>query len=143
MKPVVIAGLALVAVLFLVMPALACDIPDEPLTQGYWKNHPGEWASEEKFSNFFKSGDSYLGVLKTPTRGNAYYILAHQHIAAYLNGAAWTEIGSIREVWWEAKSLFCTYGPDEIARMKGNDPVRRQFVSLAETLDAFNNGHYS
>ncbi len=142
MKLRIISGVILVMMLLLVMPAVACDIPDDPLTQGYWKNHPEEWASEEKFDNFFKSGDCYLDVLTTPTKGNAYYILAHQYIAAYLNGAAWSTYASpsVNAAWWQAKDLFCMYSPDDIAAMKGNDGVRRQFISLAETLDKFNNG---
>jgi hypothetical protein len=142
MKLWIISGAALIMMLLLVMPAVACDIPEDPLTQGYWKNHPEEWACEEKFDNFFKSDDCYLGVLKTPTKGNAYYILAHQYIAAYLNGA-YLRVSSGYDAWDDARILFCTYSPDDIAAMKGNDPVRRQFISLAETLDKFNNGCYS
>jgi hypothetical protein len=142
MKLWIISGAALIMMLLLVMPAVACDIPEDPLTQGYWKNHPEVWACEEKFDNFFKSGDCYLGVLKTPPKGNAYYILAHQYIAAYLNGGAWSKYAppSVCEAWDDARILFCTYTPYEIAAMKGNDRVRRQFISLAETLDKFNNG---
>ncbi|MDG6258043.1 MAG: hypothetical protein QCH35_10665 [Methanomicrobiaceae archaeon] len=146
MKLWIISGLALIAVLVLVMPACACEFPDKPLTQGYWKNHPGDWPylDEWDYDNFFLSGDCYLGVLKNPTKGNAYYILAHQFIAARLNGAPWTSSDSVNTAWKEeALPLFCTYTPKQVAAMKGNDPVRQEFISLAELFDKYNNGYYS
>jgi len=145
MKLWIISGLALIAVLLLVMPAVACDFPDEPLTQGYWKNHPEDWPYLEKFDydNFYKSGDCYMEVLKTTTKGNAYYILAHQFIAARLNGAPWTSPDSVDKAWWDAWQLFCTYSPDEVASWKGNDGDRQKFICLADILDKYNNGYYS
>jgi hypothetical protein len=145
MKLWIISGVAFVMLMLLVMPVVACDFPDCPLTQGYWKNHPGDWPYLEKFDygTFYKSGDDYMCVLETPTKGNAYYILAHQFIAARLNGAPWTTPDEVDKVWWEAWELFCTYSPCEIAEMKGSDPVRKKFICLADILDKYNNGCYS
>jgi hypothetical protein len=40
-----------------------------------------------------------------------------------------------------AETLFSTYTPAQVAAMRGNNPVRQQFISLAYTLDQYNNGY--
>jgi len=53
---------------------------------GYWKRHPHAWPSRfDPHATFYASGKSWIEVLTTPPRGDAYYILAHQFIAAGLN----------------------------------------------------------
>jgi hypothetical protein len=117
----------------------------EPHTQGYWKNHPDAWPCPMFGVNyedsFFHSGQDWMEVLQTaPKGGNAYYLLAHQYIAATLNWwqddcywAPWDELE-------EANELLSTYTPAQIAAMKGNDPVRQKFICLADYLDKYNNG---
>jgi hypothetical protein len=123
------------------------------LTQGYWKTHSefgpapydDTWALLPNGADtpFFLSGQSYYEVLWTAPKGNAYYILAHQYIAAELNVLNGASIPSeALDAWNEAAALFNTYTPEEVAEMKGKNGngLRAQFVALAEILDAYNNG---
>jgi hypothetical protein len=116
------------------------------LTQGYWKTHSGygpapyddTWAVLGEDTPFFLSGQSYYEVLWTPPAGNAYYILAHQYIAAelnFINGADATEVQTEFD---SAASLFTTNSPDYVAGLKGN--AKKAWVSLAAVLDYYNNG---
>lgn len=111
------------------------------LTQGYWKTHPSAWP--EGFSSsgsFFSSSKTWLEVLWTaPKGGNAYYILAHQFIAAKLNLAAsggGTAPTEIQEALDWAESFFSSKSPSE--RLSRAD--RDQAIAYAGTLDRFNNG---
>ena len=120
------------------------------LTQGYWKTHSeygpaakpdATWAEVGgPDAAFFLSGQTYLEVLNTAVKGNAYYILAHQFIAAELNMYAGAYLGEVADEFSEAADLLALYTPDQIAAMKGNNPVRKMFVELGEMLDKFNNG---
>ncbi|WP_438318692.1 hypothetical protein ACP6EK_04875 [Candidatus Caldatribacterium sp. SIUC1] len=107
-------------------------------TLGYWKNHPGMWpAGSNPRAEFFKSGQTWLEVLKTPPRGNAYYILAHQYIAAQLNilnGASSTSEVNEAIAW--AKEFFGEYGPTSTIPRD----VRNLATSYASLLDEYNNG---
>lgn len=116
------------------------------LTQGYWGTHSSKgpakydatWAALEN-TTFYLSGTTYYGVLQLPTKGNAYYILAHQFVAAKLNilkGAtapAGFNMGAV-------ETFFQTYTPAQVGAMKGSAPVRAQAIAWATTLDAYNNG---
>jgi len=68
------------------------------LTQGYWKTHSlahnngkqydDRWlniGAEGENTDFFYSGESWITVFWTAPKGNAYYNLAHQYMAAKLN----------------------------------------------------------
>ncbi len=65
-------------------------------TQGYWKTHneyatsPGlelDWPAPYDEDDLL-CGQTLLDILKTPPRGDAWLILAHQYIAARLNIAS-------------------------------------------------------
>jgi hypothetical protein len=120
----------------------------DPLTQGYWKNHPENWPSPleglESIVNyeesFFSSGQDWMTVLQTsPKGGNAYYTLAHQYIPAVLNmySGEWVPYDEIEQ----AGELFADpeNTPAKIGKLKGNDPLRQQFIDLAAYLDDYNN----
>ncbi len=120
-------------------------------TQGYWKTHskygPAKpynttWQKIGENTTFFKSSKTYYQVITTPpSGGNAYYILAHQYIAAKLNilgGASAPK--EVTEAIMKAEELFQKYTPAQIAALNGSSSVRKQFISLAETLDKYNNG---
>jgi hypothetical protein len=121
------------------------------LTPGYWKTHSiygpapydDTWALIGEDTPFFLSEQSYYEVLWTPAAGgNAYYILAHAYIAAelnFLNGADPTDVQAAFDA---ATALFETYTPAEIAALRGpsGNALRSQFIDLATTLDAYNNG---
>ncbi|MEN3202878.1 MAG: hypothetical protein ABDK87_04025, partial [Atribacterota bacterium] len=88
---------------------------------------------------FFLSGQTYYQVLKTsPSGGNAYYILAHQYIAAklnILNGASSTEEVDAALTW--AEKFFSAYTPTS----KLSKSVRNEALYYAGILDRYNNGY--
>jgi hypothetical protein len=142
-------------------------------TQGYWKTHSehgpapydATWAELDSGADtpFFLSGQSYVEVLWTaPKKGNAYYILAHQWIAAYLNVLSGASIpDNVLNAWLEAEDLFETYTPTEIAALKStaaageasdrarsrlksqptDGGLRRDFIDLAGILGMYNEGY--
>lgn len=121
------------------------------LTPGYWKTHSEHgpapyddtWAMLPNGADtiFFLSEQTYHEVLWTsPRRGNAYYILAHQYIAAELNVLNGAVIpGDVLDAWNEATGLFETYTPHDIGSRQ-NREVRARFIELASMLDDYNNG---
>jgi hypothetical protein len=125
------------------------------LTQGYWKTHSeygpapydDAWAllgDDGADTPFFESGLSYYDVLWTsPKGGNAYYILAHQYVAAELNKLNGAVMPSeVQDAFDEATGLFETYTPAEVLSMKGKNgnTLRAQFINLAGTLASYNEG---
>ncbi len=119
-------------------------------TQGYWKTHSlagpapydNTWATLPQGSNttFYNSGDTWLGVFNTPPAGNAYYQLAVQFMAATLNGYAGANQGAVSGAMASATTLFNNYTPAQVAALAKKSAVRAQFLSLAGTLDNYNNG---
>jgi hypothetical protein len=120
-------------------------------TQGYWKTHSefgpapydDTWAELASGAStvFFLSGQTYYQVLWTPPRGNAYYILAHQYIAAQLNmlggASAPTEV---EQAFDQTTALFQTYTPAQIAALSGGSDLRHLFIALGGTLGDYNEG---
>lgn len=135
---------------FNVMCAPGCT-----LTQGYWKTHSREgkapydetWAllpgGLQEDTVFFQSGQTWYQVFWTAPKGNAYYNLAHQYMAAklndYNNDAALP--APVAQAISDAETLLAGKTPAQVAALKGNDPVRAQFISLAGTLANFNEGN--
>jgi len=122
------------------------------LTPGYWKTHSGygpapydeTWVLIGEDTVFFLSGQTYYQVLWTPpSGGNAYYILAHQYIAARLNSLNGADFSAAQAAFDQATGLFNVYTPAQIAALKGKagNELRALFISLAETLDDYNNGY--
>ena len=115
------------------------------LTQGYWKTHSkygpapydDTWALIGEDTKFFSSGLSWYQVLWTPpAKGNVYFILAHQYIAAklnILNGADGSAVSSYLA--W-AESFFNTYTPSSTLPKA----VRNEAANVASWLDQYNNG---
>ncbi|MGH7491318.1 MAG: T9SS type A sorting domain-containing protein [bacterium] len=118
------------------------------LTPGYWKTHSkfgpaphdNTWDQVGEDTPFFSSGKSYYQVLWTSPGGNAYYILAHAYIAAKLNFLNGADPSAAQAAFNSATTLFETYTPAQIAALKGSSSIRQQFISLASTLDRYNNG---
>ncbi len=116
------------------------------LTQGYWKTHSEHgpapyddtWAQIGADTIFYYSGQSWYQVLwTTPQGGNAYYILAHQYIAARLNGlngAASTPAVDAALAW--AEEFFNEKTPTS----KLSNTVRNMALAYAALLDQYNNG---
>jgi len=118
------------------------------LTQGYWKTH-GFDAKPKKFDEtwnnlkdvtFFSSGMDYYDAINEKAKGNAYYILAHQYIAAKLNFFAGANPAEAWDAFSAATVLFTGTNPNDIADMKGNDPIRQQFIAAADILADYNEG---
>jgi hypothetical protein len=123
------------------------------LTQGYWKTHNDSfkggaptdetWAligPDAEQTTFFLSGQSYFDVMWTPAKGNAYYQLAKQYIAAQLNVLSGADDSAITTAFNSATTLFNTYTPAQVGALKGNNAIRQQFISLAGTLGSYNEG---
>lgn len=116
-------------------------------TQGYWKTHseygpaPADPVWEElqngPDSTFFKSGKSWYQVFWTPPpQGNAYYILAHQYMAAVLNGLADADTIQIDALLGLVRSFFETYGPSDWQASVSKNVL----TGWASTLEQFNSG---
>jgi hypothetical protein len=127
---------------------VTCTPPDEgcSLTQGYWKTHSkygpapydATWALIGEDTAFFISGKTWYQVIKQPPAGgNAYYILAHQYIAARLNIAAGTgSTAAVNAALAGAATFFGTYTPSSTL----SSSVRDQAIAWAGTLGAYNEG---
>jgi hypothetical protein len=118
-------------------------------TQGYWKTHSRQgpapydagWQKlgvAEEATLFFNSGASWYQVWQTPPRGNAFYNLAHQYMAArlnVLNGASTTS--AVDGALSGAESLFGGLAAGSTTLTSNQ---RTQALAWAETLDDYNNG---
>jgi hypothetical protein len=121
------------------------------LTPGYWKTHSeygpapydATWAELPNGADtvFFGTGQSWHDVLWTPPKGgNAYYILVHAYIAAYLNDLHGADTTVISDEMTAAASLLDEYdgSPKAMSQIKGQ--VLKDFVQIAQVLDDYNNG---
>lgn len=123
------------------------------LTQGYWKTHnlsfPGgaskkadaTWdeigpLAEDEL--FFISGKTWFEVFWTPPGGNVYYNLAHQYMAAVLNGLAGADTSAVDDELAAAAALLSANTPAQAQTLKGN--AARPWRDLASVLDDYNNG---
>ncbi|QOY92443.1 hypothetical protein IM543_12450 [Massilia sp. UMI-21] len=108
-------------------------------TQGYWGNKPDVlWPKYDRNAVFYASGLSWQQVFDSPPRGDAYYILAHQYIAAVLNLASGASApNSLRSVVVAANIWFNTAQPGVC--IKGACQLQRAWASV---LDEYNNGDY-
>ncbi len=120
--------------------------PGCTLTQGYWKNHA--WPAHPMWGpstlatwpdilgyKFFDTALEWPEVLDVSPGGDAYFILAHQYIAASLNqqnGAYVPE--AVRQALVAAYEYF-SLRPAERATID-----RAHLISLATILDRYNNG---
>ena len=103
---------------------------------GYWKTHP--WPARfDPGATFYSTGRRWSDVLNTPPEGNAFYILAHQFIAAGLNldqlepGIRPPEIGT---PWRIAEAGYFTAGAHSTF-------TRTQVLELAALFESFNEGN--
>jgi hypothetical protein len=127
------------------------------LTQGYWKTHSeygpapydDTWAKLPNGADtpFFGSGYSWYEIFQlAPKGGNAYIILAHQYMAATLSSMKDDDPASLASVAAEmaqAEALLMDYDQTLNSLLvpyipEGDD--RALAISIAETLDMFNNG---
>ena len=121
------------------------------LTPGYWKTHSAEsgkydikWTNlpdmdqdgKEEYEKemFYTSGMSYLEVISSPTVGDSYIILSRAFGAANLNILAGSDPTDVVDEMMQAKDLLSNY------TIESAEQVRDLFVSVAATLDKYNNG---
>ena len=124
---------------------VACPVSGCSLTQGYWKTHseygPAPYDETwELLANgadtaFFSTGMSWYSLFWTAPQGNAYIQLAHQYMAAYLNGLNGANTSAITAQLAAAQALLSTYTQYTLPRSKFSEARSR-----AGTLDAYNNG---
>lgn len=116
---------------------------------GYWKTHSfygpshydSVWAMLGEDSTFFLSNQSNYQVMWTsPKHGNAYYMLAHMYITTELNFLGGADPTDVQTTFDDATALFETYTPEDIGKLKGNDPLRKQFITLKNMLARYNDG---
>ena len=104
------------------------------------------WALADEDAPFFSDDPedlTWIQVLKTSPRGNAYYNLSFQYIAAVLNGLVPDNSAGASvqgKALYDANGLFETYKPSDIAGRKGSDPIRKEFIRLAGILSDYNTG---
>lgn len=120
------------------------------LTPGYWKTHStygpapydDTWALLGEDTMFFLSGKSYYQALWVPPAGNAYWTLARAYIAAKLNHLDGAGFTAAQTAFDQATALLALYTPAAIDGFRGKlgNEIRGQVISLAGTLDAYNNG---
>ena len=110
------------------------------LTVGYWKNHawPSDfWFMEEVSTmNFFDTPYTWQGILGVEPKGDAYFILAHQYVAARLN-----QIGDGSYVPPEVvKTLQSAHDYFSMSPSARATVSRNTITSWANLLDQYNNG---
>lgn len=110
-------------------------------TQGYWGNKPGViWpAPYDRDAAFFGSGLTWQEIMDSPTRGDAYLILAHQYIAAVLNRAAGASAPAAVQGVISGATTWFGSGVELGDCRAGGCPVQRAWAAV---LDAYNNGLY-
>jgi hypothetical protein len=112
------------------------------LTQGYWKNH-NELQTNRNQSvpwpapysvNDQMCGQGLLDIFNTRPSGEAWYILAHQFVAASLNAASGADTSGLSGELARAEELLLA----SCGGIAAGD--RAEAIELSELLDAFNNG---
>jgi hypothetical protein len=145
---IIITMLIASAIYFSGTAALACDdYCGCTLTPGYWKTHSkygpapydATWNGMED-NPFWRSGQTAYQVINTPRKkGNAYYILAFQYIAAYLNNynGAW-----VPEDVWDAlhcaDAFFANHTPSDSLSLPEEE--RAAAIACASILADYNEG---
>lgn len=118
------------------------------LTQGYWKTHSrkGPAPYDDNWQNvgpnqedtlFFKSGQTWYQVFWTAPRGNVFYQLAHQYMAAKLNYYNGADTSVITAALSQAEGLFGAIPENSTSVPSAS---RATWSALATTLDQYNNG---
>ncbi len=128
--------------------------PGCTLTQGYWKTHADPdntkkyddtWDDLGGSDAIFLWGLSYIDILNTAPKGDAWYILAHQYIAAILNEAAGANTVTPTDITDEladALALLTAWAPGTLGPKATGAAAdaRDDAIELAGDLDDWNNG---
>jgi hypothetical protein len=105
-------------------------------TQGYYKN---KGSSLLPSGLFYASGQTYLAVLQTPPKGNGYYILAHQYIAASINAKSASVPADVQGALTAASDYFAASGITPAAPYTGWY-TKDRLSAWADLLARYNEG---
>jgi hypothetical protein len=109
-------------------------------TQGYWKNHSSHASNPSQNIPWPISEETpicsttWFDAINTTPRGDPWFILAHQWIAAKLNQASGADTSVLGGDLDEAGNLLA----DNCNGLSGDDATRA--IELAGILDDYNNG---
>lgn len=104
-------------------------------TQGWYKN---QGKDQLPAGNFYLSGDSWLTVLQTPPKGNAYYLLAEQFIPASVNAQSASTPPTVTAALSAAATYFGVATPANWSA--GGSYTKDQLIGWAGTLGSYNEG---
>ncbi len=116
-----------------------CEVP--PLdgctyTIGWYKNHTSQWpAGYDAADTFYNSGQTWLQVFNTPVKGNAYYILAPQFMAAKMTSAGAVTPAEMATALQRAEEILASSPATKPTKAAG-----AEMKQLATILDDYNNG---
>ena len=104
-------------------------------TQGWYKNKGSDALPG---GNFYLSGQTWLAVLENEPKGNPYYILAHQFIAAWLNAQSASEPAAVATALGAATTYFGTATPANWSA--GGQYTKAQLTAWADLFGSYNEG---
>lgn len=114
-------------------------------SQSYWRTHSAfgsepyddAWAALPggETTPFFGSGLTWYQALREPTQGRTYFILAHQFIAARLNGLNGADTTDVRGALGQAHRVFESFTPATLP-----EKLTPELLDLAGALGDFNLG---
>ena len=125
------------------------------LTQGYWKTHNdsfkgGAPTDDEWFTLFPVLGEdtifylsemSWFDVFWTAPKGNAYYNLAHQYVAARLNVSNGASVPTeVQDALNDATAFFEANTPDDFNALPKKSQERKDVLTWAGILGSYNEG---
>ncbi len=125
-----------------------CDDDGDPdgctRSKGYWKTHsmygPAQadptWSLIGEDTPFYNSGRSWFEVLSMSPKGNVYYKLAAQFVAARLNQEAGADTSAIDAILGEADDLFFNHPAGDTVDKEHH----AHWIDLARQLDLWNSG---
>ena len=122
--------------------AIYLDPPSAPCphSQGFWKNHPGEWpASPLALGNETYTQAEALDLLRTPVSGDASLILVKQVIAAKLNIMTGSDRVPVNGYIVDADNLFATYPGKLPYDVHPSTTDGHTMTTLGGVLDEYNN----
>jgi hypothetical protein len=119
------------------VPVTPTSVSGCTFTQGYYKNKGSRLLPS---GNFFLSGQTWLAVLETePRKGNAYYILAHQYIAAVMNAKSASVTAGVTAAINGATTYFGKATPNDWSA--NGSYTKDQLTGWAGLLDSYNSGN--
>jgi hypothetical protein len=115
-----------------------CGITGCTLTQGFWKNHAEDWAvSSLTLGTVTYTQAQLLAILNQPVKGNGLVSLAHQLIAAKLNGANGATCKTVAKL---IKDADAAIGALVVPTVGSGSLSTSSVGKLVSGLDDFNNG---